>query len=230
VDLSTSFTDEAGKTITLKKYFDGRQPVALILNYYGCPMLCGVMLNQAKDAFAALDWQMGDRYQVITISIDPTETSSLAAAKKASILKSVTNPTFQAAAEKNWHFLVGTKANIDKVANAIGFAYKFLPEEKQYAHGAAIFMLSPTGKLDRVLPALSLSSTDMKLALLEAGEGKIGTLAEKFFALCYHYDPKESKYTILAVDLMKVGGGIMVAVTAIAYLALYMRKKKGSKV
>ena len=99
LDLSTPFQDEAGQTITLKNYFDGRQPVALILNYYGCPMLCGVMLNQAKDAFRAIDWKMGDRYQVITISIDPTEKSDLAAKKKAAILKSTNSPEFEAAAQ-----------------------------------------------------------------------------------------------------------------------------------
>ncbi|HEY8279849.1 MAG TPA: SCO family protein [Bdellovibrionota bacterium] len=217
--------DESGKTVPLASFFDGQRPVALIFNYYECPMLCGLVLNSARDSFTKMPWFPGDHYRIVTISIDPKETSTLASAKKKAIVGSIKDPAFRAAAEKDWHFLVGKGGSEKRLADALGFRYKWNAEEGQWAHGAALFVLSPTGKLSRVLFGLDFPPRDLKLSFLEAGEGKVGTIAEKLMLFCYHYDPKGNKYAILASRLVSMGGAVTVLAMLLAYLAWFMRQR-----
>lgn len=227
--LDGTFQQEDGKTIPFSAMFDGKRPTVLVLAYYGCPMLCGLVLKGVSDTLQRLDWAPGDHYRIVTISIDPKEDAELAAAKKKSILGAATNAVFRAAAEKNWHFLVGKAGSEKRVADAMGFRYKWDPEEKQWAHGAAIFFLSPTGKLTRVLFGLDFPPQDVKLSLLEAGEGKVGTLAEKLLLFCYHYDPKGNKYAILATRLMSLGGAVTVIACLLAWYFCFVRVRKHSE-
>ncbi len=224
--LDTTFQDHTGKTVKLGDFFDGHRPVALIMNYYGCPMLCGVVLNATRDALQEIDWKMGEKYRVIAISIDPTETYKLAAAKRRSILGSIKNQEFRAAAEANWQFLVGPGANSKRVADAIGFKYRYDKQTKEYAHGAALFFVSGSGVLTRALFGINYQPTTVRLALLEASQGKIGTLAEKLLLFCYHFDPKGNKYSILAVNLMKIAGAITVVIMLLAYLLIFLRNRR----
>lgn len=221
--------DESGKTVKLGDFFDGQRPVAFVLSYYSCPMLCGLILNGARDAFQTLDWKLGDQYKVVTISIDPTDTPALGKAKRESLLAPVQNPAFRAAAEKNWHFLVGKAGSEARVAKAFGFLYKFVPEEKQYAHGAALFLVTPEGKMSRVLEGVDFKTRDLKLGLLEASQGKVGTFAEKLLLFCYHYDPKDNKYALFASRLVSLGGVVTVAVILFSYLLLYLRTRRKGK-
>lgn len=227
--LGEEFLDENGKTVALRSFFDGKKPVIFVMNYYGCPMLCGLLLNGARDGLQELDWRPGDHYKVVTISIDPKEESDLAASKRASFLESIKNEGFRQKAADHWHFLVGKAGSEARIAAALGFGYKWMPETKQYAHGAALFIASPEGKLARVLPGISFPKMDLKLALLEAGEGKVGTFAEKLTLFCYHYDPKDNKYALLASRLVSVGGAISVAVILLAYLVLFLRNRRKGK-
>lgn len=227
--LDEEFIDETGNTVKLGSFFKDR-PVAVILNYYGCPMLCGLLLNTARDSFVGMfGWYPGQQYEIVTISFDGKESFSLAAAKRASILASLESPAFRAAAEKHWHFLVGKAGSEKRLADNLGFKYKWMPEENQYAHAAALFLVSPKGKLARVLMGLHFPSNDMKLSLLEAGEGKIGTFAEKFLLFCYHYEPKDNKYAVLASRLVSIGGALTVFILLVSFLVWYIRdRRKGS--
>lgn len=226
ISLDTEFQNEAGKKVKLGEYFDGKRPVALMMNYYGCPMLCGVIINAARDTFSELDWHPGKNFQIVTISINPHEDFSLAAAKKKALIRSVENPNWQKAVEDSWHFLVGPESSSTKIAKEIDFRYRWVPENKEYAHGAALYFFSPNGKLTRVLFGVIFNPRDVKLALLEASEGKIGTIAEKLLLFCYHYDPKGNKYAILARDLVKITAAVLVAIFLLVYGVLYWKKHK----
>lgn len=226
LSLDEEFVDESGQTVKLRSFFDGSKPVALLLNYYGCPMLCGILLNGAKKSFEGLDWIPGEHYKIVTISIDPKEQSSLAAAKKKSILDTIQSEKLRQGAEKNWHFLVGKNGSEARIAAALGFKYKWVEEEQQYAHGAALYLLSPNAKLTRVLFGIDFPSRDLKLGLLEAGEGKVGTLAEKLVLFCYHWEPKDSKFVLLASRLVSLGGAVMVVALALSYLVWFLRNRR----
>lgn len=223
--LDEEFLDETGRAVKLSTFFDGK-PVVLILNYYGCPMLCGMLLNAARDSLEELDWQPGQHYKVVTISIDPQEGTDLAAAKKSSILGSLKRPEFREAAKGHWHFLVGKKGSEKRLADALGFRYKWVDAERQFAHGAALFLASPSGKLTRVLAGLVFPSRDLKLAMLEASEGKVGTFAEKLLLFCYHYEPKENKYALLATRLVSMGGAVTVAALLFTYGLWFCRSRR----
>lgn len=224
--LDEELIDETGKTVKLRSFFDGQKPVLFVMNYYSCPMLCGLLLNGTRDGLQNIDWKPGDHYKVVTISIDPKEDADLAAAKKSSLLGSLKSEDFRRAADANWHFLVGKNGSEARIAAALGFGYKWVEEEKQYAHSAALFIASPDGRLSRVLQGIEFPPRDLKLALLEAGQGKVGTFAEKVLLFCYHYDPKDNKYALLASSLVSLGGAVTVAVILLGYLVLYLRNRR----
>ena len=224
--LQEEFIDEQGKKVALSTFFQDQKPVVFILNYYSCPMLCGMLLNAARDGLQKLDWLPGDHYKVVTISIDPKEDADLAAAKKESILASLGSGAMHDKAKQHWHFLVGKNGSEARVAAALGFGYKWVPEEKQYAHGAAIFIASSDGVLTRVLPGIDFPPRDLKLALLEAGKGKVGSFAENLVLFCYHYDPKDNKYALLASRLVSLGGAITVLVILLGYLLVFLRSRR----
>jgi protein SCO1/2 len=226
IPLNEEFIDESGKAVKLGSYFDGKQPVAIILNYYGCPLLCGVLLNVAKASFEAINWLPGHQYKIVTISFDPKEKFDLAAAKKKSISDSVQRPEFKAAMANGWHFLVGKSGSEARLAAALGFHYKWIEEDGQWAHGTALFLASPTGKLSRVMLGLEFPPKDLKLALLQAGEGKVGTFAEKLVLFCYHWEPKDNKFVLLASRLVTIGGAVTVVALVVAYLLWFLRERR----
>ena len=222
IDLSTRFVDSEGKERELQEYFDGTRPVALLMSYYSCPMLCGVMINGAKNAFQNFEWPLGDKFRILTVSIDHRETAELAKAKKQSVFE---NWDTDSEEKQAWSFLVGEEKNSKKLADEIGFSYAYVPETKEYAHGAGIFFFSPEGKLTRFLPGIMFEPLDLKLSLLEASRGKIGSFADKILMYCFNYDPKKSKYTIFAIGLMKVGGALIVIAIFSVYMWMLVRRK-----
>jgi protein SCO1/2 len=226
LDLNLEFKNELGETVKLDKYFADEKPVLLVMSYYECPMLCGLVLNAVRESVAELDWVPGKQYRIVTISIDSNETPSLAAAKKKSIIAALPEDGKRQAFADNWHFLTGAASSSRAVADSIGFRYKWVEEEKQFAHGAAIFLLSPKGKLTRTLFGVLYSARDLKLGLLEASAGKVGTIAEKFLLFCYHYDPKDNQYALFATRLMRLAAALTVAAFLGGYLFLYARKRQ----
>ncbi len=206
VPLELTFTDETGKQVQLKDYF-GKRPVVLVLAYYECPMLCTVLLNELTRVLNVLDFTIGKEFEVITVSISPTETPKLASEKKANYLQAYKRK----GGEQGWHFLVGEEKNIRALADAVGFQYTYDPRTKQYAHPAVVMILTPSGKLARYLTGIEFSARDLKFALTEASEGKIAKNPIMGAVLyCFQYDPSTGKYGLVILRVVQLAGIITV--------------------
>lgn len=215
------FNNEAGESVTLSQFFHQKRPVLLSLVYYECPSLCNFVLNGLNEAMQGFDWNIGEKFDVVHVSINPKENAELARKKKASYVKALGKP----GAEKGWHFLTGSEDQIQKLANQVGFKYKYDPISKEYAHGAAQIVLTPEGKISRYLYGISYAKTDLRLALLEASNGRIGNMVDRFVMLCYRYDPHSRGYGLYAFRLIQMGSLFMIAAVGM-YLALFWRKQR----
>ncbi|MBI2346046.1 MAG: SCO family protein [Deltaproteobacteria bacterium] len=219
--LDLQFRDEAGATVPLKSFFDGKRPVIVSLAYYSCPNLCGLLLNGLVGGLRNLEWSAGEQFTYVNISIDPREQPTLAAEKR----KNYLDTYGRLGAEKGWHFLVGDEPNIRALADAIGFRYRYDEEQKQYAHAAAIYVATPDGRLSRYLYGIDFQVRDLKLALMEATNGKVGGIADRLLMFCYRYDPKTRKYALFATRLMRAGG----AITVIGIAAMIFRMRRNGR-
>ncbi len=199
--LDLEFRDEAGKTVRLGEYF-GEKPVVLAFVYYGCPSLCTMVLNGMNQSFRTLSFDIGKEYEVVTVSFDPTETPQLAAEKKAAYLKQYGRP----GGEQGWHFLTGDEANIKKLTQAAGFRYVWDEPTKQFAHGSAIMVATPQGRLSRYFYGLEYAPKDLRLGLIEASENRIGGFSDQVLLLCYAYNPMTGKYGFAIMRSLQVGG------------------------
>ena len=220
VPLDIPLRDEAGKTVRLGEFF-GERPVILTLVYYECPMLCNQVLNALTRAMRGLNFDVGDQYEVVTVSIDPTETPALAARKKAGYLGRYERP----GAGRGWHFLTGDAASIEKLARSVGFRYVYMPESKQYAHAAGITLLTPAGKVARYFFGISYAPRDLRLGLTEASAGKIGSPIEQMLLFCYQFDPSSGKYTFAVINVIRVFATIT-ALSLAAYVATMLRRER----
>ncbi len=216
------FKDETGKAVRLSDYFDGEKPVVLTLVYYNCPMLCNMILNGLVEGIAPLSWRPGADYRIVSVSIDARETPELAAAKKKSYLDQLGD----ASAGAGWHFLTGDREAIKTLADTVGFGFKYDADRMEYAHGAAIFMVSPTGKLTRYLYGIQFERSQLKLALTEAGEGKLGSAIDQFVLRCFHFDPDSRKYGIYVWGVMRMGGLLTVLLIGFMLLVFWRRERR----
>ena len=217
--LDLEFTDETGKPVVLSTYFSGRRPVILTLNYYRCPMLCGLLLNGLLDGLKELSWTPGREFEIVTVSIDPQETHQLAMLKKESYVTEFGRP----GAASGWHFLTGREANIKKLADAVGFGYRYDAERQQFAHPAAIFLVTPDGRMARYLYGVVFEPRTLKLSLTEAGEGKVGSTGDQILLYCYHYDANAGRYVLAATNIMRVGGATTALVVGTWLLLAWRR-------
>ncbi|MBK8481451.1 MAG: SCO family protein [Proteobacteria bacterium] len=222
VDLDTAFVDHRGHRVRLRDFVKPGQPLLLTLNYYRCPMLCNLQLNALTRALRQLGWVPGQKFQLVTISINPREGWQLARGKRASYLRLLQ----RAGAE--WHFLVGQQPSIDRVADAVGFRYRWLPEQQQYAHPAAIFFLSPQGRVARYLYGIDYAPRPIKLALIEAAAGRVGSTVDRLLLSCFHYDPTTGRYTPYAVGIMRLGGVATALLLGLTLLALWRREGRSA--
>jgi len=218
--LDVEFVDEVGDRVELGDFFDGERPVILTLNYYRCPMLCGLMLNGVVDGLEAMEWSPGDEFEIVTVSINPLETPELASAKKQNYLKRLDRPS----AGAGWHFLTGREREIKRLAETVGFSYTYDPSTQEYAHAAAIFVCTPDGRVARYLYGIEYPAKRLKLALLEASEGTIGTTLDQLILYCYHYDPTNRRYSPVAMNIMRLGGGATVLILGISLGVLWLRE------
>ena len=218
--LSLTFQNEQGKTVALGSFFKGKKPVILALVYYECPNLCTFLLNGATEGLSKIPMTIGNEFDFVAVSIDPKETPELASQKKEAYLKEYGRPQ----AAEGWHFLVGQEENIKKLADSVGFSYRYDAQEKQYAHAAAIFMATPDGKVARVLQGIQFNPRDLRLALVESSEGKIGTFTDQVLLFCFRYDPKGSRYGLFASNLMKGAGAA--TLLFLGFLLIRLRRKK----
>lgn len=201
--LEAVFRDEQGKQVRLGDYFGpGKKPAVVALAYYECPMLCTLVLNGLVKAIRPISLTAGSDFDVIAISIDPKEGPELAAKKKANYLESYARKGDGTA----FHFLTGDEASIKAVTEAVGFRYRPVEGTKEFAHAAAIYVTTPAGVLARYFLGVEYSSRDLRLALVEAAEGKIGNLADQLMLFCYRYDPSAGKYTMEALAAVRLGG------------------------
>lgn len=200
--LDLTFVDENDKPVNLGDFFNRGRPVILTLNYYGCPMLCTMILNGFVDTAKKLPFQIGREYEVVTVSFDPRDTASLAAKKKESYLGTLG----QKDAAPGWHFLTGKKKEIDQLCSTVGFSYFFDEKTQEFGHGSGIMVATPQGKLSHYFYGIQYDASDVRLSLVEASQGKIGTLADKAkLIFCFHYDPVSGKYTTAVDKIIKTG-------------------------
>ena len=223
--LDLEFRDEDGNWVELGSFFDGERPIILTLNYYRCPMLCGLMLNGVVDGLEAMSWTPGAEFEIVTISINPLETPELARAKKQNYLKRLERP----AAAKGWHFMTGRELEIKRLAETVGFSYTYDPVSQEYAHAAVIFVCTPDGRVARYLYGIEYPAKRLKLALLEAAEGTIGSTLDQLILYCYHYDPTNRRYTPVAMNIMRLGGGATALILGISLGAFWIRERRRKK-
>jgi protein SCO1 len=221
IDISLSFTDETGRDIKLSELFLPGKPVMLSPVYYKCPTLCNYHMNGVMEVLKKLDWTAGDQYNYVAISINPQETPELAMEKKQSYLKEYGRE----GAENGYHLLTGDQASINLITQDLGFHYEWDEESKQYIHASVAYILTPEGKISRIIQGISFDSRDLKLAFLEAGEGKIGDFVDKFALFCFQFDPSKNKYTLYAYNIMRIGGAVTLLIVG-GFLFAFWKKYK----
>ena len=192
--LDVEFSNEKGETVSLKSFFNGTKPVIVALVYYECPNLCSLLLKGLTDSLKQMSWKVGNQFEIVTVSIDPSDTKQLALKKKKAILKEYGHQ--EEAVANEWHFLTGTQENIQKLADALGFGFQYDTQEKQFVHAAGLFVVTPNGKIFRTLYGASFNPRDLTSTLLDAGEGKVGNWVDKFLNFLFKYDSIERKYKL----------------------------------
>jgi len=222
IPLSLEFTDEAGKAVRLADYFEKGRPVILTLNYYRCPMLCTLVLNGLVAGLRDVELEAAKDYQIVTVTIDPREKPDLAKAKKASYLESFKRP-FPA---EGWHFLTGGAEPIKALAAAAGFGYRYVEADDQYAHPAAIYVLTPEGRISRVLTGVEFHPKTLRLALVEASSGKMGSAIDQILLYCYHYDAERGRYAPAAVKIMRLGGAVTALALGLTLATFWVREAR----
>jgi len=220
--LDLSFRDSQGQEVTLAKYFDGEHPVVLTLNYSSCPMLCSLQLTGLFDGLKKLKWDLGRQYRMITVSIDPKETPERAAMAKRRYLRQYG----RSGVGSGYECLTGSNANIKRLADTVGFRYRYIPETGEYAHAAVTIICTPDGRVSRYLYGVEYAPQTLRLALTEASEGRIGSTVDQLLLFCFHYDSAAGKYGPSALKLMRLGGILTVCVIGGLLLAYWRREQK----
>jgi len=220
VPLDLPFTDEQGREVMLGDYF-GKRPVVLALVYYECPMLCTQVLNGLFSSMEPVKIDAGRDFDLVVVSFDPGETPAMALAKKAGYVKHYQRPT----ADAGIHFLTGRQASIDRLADAVGFRYVYDEAIDQYAHPAAISVLTAQGKVSKYLYGVEFAPLDFRFAVTAAGEGQIGTLVDQALLYCFHYDPATGKYSLAIMSFVRIGA-VLTMVGLGAFLFVNLRRDR----
>ena len=199
--LSATFRDDHGNPVTLRDVLPKDRPAILQIGYMKCPMLCSLVMNALVRGIQDMDWTVGQQYDIIALSVNPKEGPDLAEGKKAGYVAEYGRP--QSAA--GWHFLTGEESSIRSVTDAVGFEYR-MQENGEYSHAAGIFILTPDGRLSRVLYGVKYDSANVRMALLEASQGKVGTTLDRIILWCHIYDAQAGGYVVMAMRVMQLGG------------------------
>jgi protein SCO1/2 len=216
VPLGLTFRDEHGRTVELAQFF-GSKPVILSLVYYNCPMLCTQVLNGLDRSLQLIPMEIGKDFNVVTVSIDPTERPVLAEAKQAMYAGMYGRP----GAVQGWHFLTGDLPQIKQLADSVGFRYAYDPDSKQYAHASAIMLLTPDGKISRYFYGITYPARDLRLGLDEASQGRIGSPVDQVLLFCYHYDPHTGKYGLIVSRVLQLSGLLTMLIGGIFLVVLF---------
>jgi protein SCO1/2 len=216
--LDAVFRDEQGREVRLGEYF-GEKPVVVAFVYYECPMLCNQVLNGLVGALSAVPFKPGKEFEIVTVSFDARETPELAAKKKETYLRRYGRE----GAGAGWHFLTGDKAQIDRLCDAAGFSYAWDERTQQFAHGSAIMVATPQGRLSHYFYGIEYAPKDLRLALVESSAGKIGSPVDELLLYCYHYDPATGKYGAAVMNVLRAAGALTVA--GVLALILFLRRR-----
>ncbi len=214
-----------GKPFTLDSLYHRDKPIVLVMAYYNCPMLCTLVLNGVVEGLRPVSLAPGSDYYVLVVSIDPNETPQLAKAKKQNYVASMDKK----GAQQGMIFTVARKEQSKALADAIGFKYYYVEERQEWAHPAVVTLLSPEGVISRYLYGIAFKPNDLKLGLLEAARGKIGSAMDKVLLYCFHYDPDSKGYVVFATNVMKVAG-IATVIILLIFLGLLWGKETVKKV
>jgi protein SCO1/2 len=220
--LELRFTDQTGRSVRLGDYADGARPTVLVLAYYECPMLCGLVLRGVVNALRQLDWAPGSQFRLVTVSFDPRDTPESAAKKQHSVVRGVGDPSLA----QQWPFLVGDASTIKSLTDALGFRYRFDDATEQFAHPSAIFILTPEGRVSRYLYGVSFPIRDFKLALVEAAAHRSGLSFDRFLMTCFHYDPATRRYGLYLVGFFRAGSALLLTVLCVAFVRLRRQERR----
>ncbi|MDP6418337.1 MAG: SCO family protein [Candidatus Krumholzibacteria bacterium] len=215
--LDLVFRDSRGEMRELGEFFDGEHPVLLSLVYYNCPMLCNLVLDSMIAGLRDLEWSAGEEFSILTVSIDPRDSVEDSAQKRSHLLASYGRE----GSEDAWKLLTASSEVTRALADSLGFRYRFDEETGEYLHAAGIFALSPDGKLSRCLYGVDYPERDLRLSLLEAGEGRIGKARDHFLLYCFAYDPEQGAYSLQAMNIMRAGGSL-----TLLLLGAFLLKRK----
>ena len=215
-----AFVDDTGRAVKLGDYF-GHKPLILNLVYYNCTMLCGEALAGLSGSMKMVKFDVGNQFDVITVSFNPQETPEIAAAKKQDYLKRYGRP----GAASGWPFLTGPAASINALTKAVGFQYQYDPKLNQYAHATAIMVLTPQGRISRYFYGVDYPPKDLRMGLVEASQGKIGNAVDQVLLYCYHYDPATGKYGAIVNNILRLGAGLTILLLGALLLVLWRLEK-----
>jgi protein SCO1/2 len=222
--LDLELRDEKGRTVKLGQFFHDK-PVVLMLVYYRCPMLCTQVINGFLKSSQAVKFTIGRDYDVVTVSFDPRETAELAAEKKAAYVRAYRRD----GAADGWHFLTGSDESIKRLTEAVGFRYRYDAKSDQFAHASGIVVATPQGQLSRYLYGIEYEPTNLRLALVESGENRIGSPVDKVLLLCFHYDPLTGKYGLIIANVIRLTGSLTVLLLGGFLVAMYRLERRRTK-
>ena len=225
IDLDLQLMNEKGQVVRLGSFYDGKKPVVISMVYFGCPGLCNFHLNGVIDTLKELDWSAGEKFEVLAISFDSHEGSELAAKKKESYMKIYNRP----AAEAGFHFLTASEATIKKITEQIGFQYRWSEKTKEWAHASAAVVTTHDGMISRYLHGIMFDAKTFRLSLVEATNGKIGSLVDRIVWYCFHYDPQANKYALTAFRIVQVAAFFTVLILSFWLIPFLIRARRTVK-
>ncbi|MCY1020294.1 SCO family protein [Pyxidicoccus sp. MSG2] len=222
--LDARFTNEDGREVKLGEVLSKTKPTLLTLVYYNCPMLCNLVLNGQVKAMQELGLELGEDYEAVTVSIDPEDTPAESLNRRRRHLQSMGKPE-----RAPWHFLIGTDAEVHRLADAVGFKYTYDTGTKQYGHPAVVQVITPEGSISRYLYGVTFPPKDMKLALLEAAGGRVGTSFDRVVMSCFKYDTASKRYGFYIFGFIRLGGTLVFCALATMLIYFWRRElKKGA--
>lgn len=215
------FRDADGRAVVLGDYLDGERPVLLNLVYHNCPMLCNLVLDGLYQTLRGMEWVPGSEFDVVTVSFAADETPAMARRQKDKYIEALGKP----AAAAGWHFLTGSQAAIDRLTGAIGFEYRWDDYQQQYAHPAMLLFVSGEGMISRYLYGLEYAPRDVRTALVEASNGKVGSALDRVILYCFQYDADANSYVPVALNMMKLGGMLTLLVLGLVLFIFWRRER-----
>jgi protein SCO1 len=225
INLFREFLDEDGNKVALGDYFKPTKPVLLSLVYYKCPTLCNFHLTGLNNMFKGFEWNLGDKFEYIAVSIDPNEKPDLAKVKKKAFVDDYSK-SGKGRNGEGWHFLSDNADAVKELAAELGFPYRYNPGLKQWIHPAVVFIITPDGKISRYLQGIMFTDTDLKFSIMEASDGKVGGVIDKFIMYCYQFDPTKNRYAVYAMNIMKLGAGLTILILGIFLIQFWYKNSR----